>query len=201
MDLKPVWTVNCVHHQFINCSLCAVPYQDKTSCCMCSLSFHYACKFWCWNVNALKVLYTTSENYQTIEFHNTFTKSFTKHKIQHVRIVFWATTVCQFLSLTLVMLVLSEKREKQVLRMHQSYFKVLLQNSVWYWSNIVHYPFRLFLMSCPICTVTAKIRSMSYIVTSVRGKMRIVLSLTSPSTVSNTGLFVPPLDGCNACVI
>lgn len=93
------------------------------------------------------------------------------------------------------------KREKQVLWMHQSHFKMLLQNSVWYWSNIVHYPFRVFLMSCPICTITAKIRSMSYIVTSVRAKMRTVLSLRSPSTVSNTGLFVPPLDGCNACVI
>ena len=85
--------------------------------------------------------------------------------------------------------------------MHQSYFKVLLQNSVWNCSIVVHYPFRLLLTSCPICIVTAKIRSMSYIVTSGRGKMRIVLSLASPSTVSNTGLFVPPLNGCNAYVI
>jgi len=56
-------------------------------------------------------------------------------------------------------------------------------------------------MSCPICTVTAKIRSMSFIVTSGRWKMRIELSLASPSTVSNTGLFVPPPDRRNASVI
>jgi hypothetical protein len=29
----------------------------------------------------------------------------------------------------------------------------------------------------------------------------IILSVASPSTVSNTGLCVPPLDGCNACLI
>jgi len=96
------------------------------------------------------------------------------------------------------MLVLSQKCEKQLLWMLQSYFKVLLQNCVWNCSSAVHYPFRMFLMSCPICTVTAKNSSMSHFVISGRGKMRIVLSLASPSTVSNTGLFVPPLDGCNA---
>ena len=149
---------------------------------MCCLSYHYACKFWCQNVYALKVLYTMSENYQTFKFHNTFTK----HTIQHVKIVFWATSRS-------VVLVLSEKREKQVLWMHQPYFKVLMQNSVWNCSIVVHYSFRLLLMSCPICTVTAKIRSMSYIITSGRGNMRIVLSLASSSTVSNTGLFVMPV--------
>ena len=68
-------------------------------------------------------------------------------------------------------------------------------------SSAVHYPFRLYLMSCPICTVTAQNSSMPHFVISGRGKMRIVLSLASPSTVSNTGLFVPPLNGCNTCVI
>jgi len=75
MDLNHVWTVNCMHHQFISYSLCAAPYQDKSSCCICSLSYHYACKFWCQNVYALQVLYTMSENYQTFEFHNTFNKN------------------------------------------------------------------------------------------------------------------------------
>jgi hypothetical protein len=75
MDLNPVWTVNCLHNQIISCSLCTVPYQDKPSCCMCSLSYHYAFKFWCWNTNVLKALYTMSENYQTFEFHNTVTKN------------------------------------------------------------------------------------------------------------------------------
>ena len=128
-------------------------------------------------------------------------KTFTKHTIQHVKIVFWGTTVRQFLSVMSVVLILPEKREKQVLWMHQSYFKVLLQNSEWNCSSVVHYSFGLLLLSWPICIVTAKIRSMSYLVTSGRGKMRIVLPLASPSTVSNTGLFVTPLDRCNACVI
>jgi hypothetical protein len=139
-----------------------------------------------------------SENYQTYQFHNTFTKKiYQTHHSTYQKF----SELPQSVTVMSGVLVLSEKCRKQIIWMYQSHFIVLLQSSVRNCSSVVQYPFRLFLMSCPICTVTAKNRSMSHNVMSEKGKMRTVLSLTSPSTVSGTGLFVPPLDGCNSCEI
>jgi hypothetical protein len=130
-DLNPVWTVSCMHHKFISCSLCTVPYQDKPSCCTCSLPYHYACKFWCWNVYTILCRYST-QCLKITRLLNVIILSqikLTKHTIQDAKIVFWATILSVFIIISVV-LVLSEKHEKQVLWMHQSYFKVLLQNCV-----------------------------------------------------------------------
>jgi len=137
-----------------------------------------------------------SENYQTFEFHNTFTKN-----------IYQTNSTCQksFLSYHSQSVFISHvsctgtvRETWEASSMNAS---IIFQGVTAKLCVELFHPSWLLLMSCPICTVTAKIRSMSYIVTSGRGKMRIVLSLANPSTVSNTGLFVPPLDGCNACVI
>ena len=104
-DLNPVWTVNCVHHQFIGCILCTA--ADRAACVACHIimllnfvaKMLMLCSYYIQCLNISRPLNFTIPS----------PKTFTKHTIQHFKTVFWATTVCQFLSITSVVLELSEK--------------------------------------------------------------------------------------------
>jgi len=138
-----------------------------------------------------------SENFQIFEFHNTFTKNIyqTHNSIcQNSFLNYHSLSVfISHISCTSIVTEMSEATSMNV--------SIIFQGVTTKLCVELFQRSPLPLQTVPYvmshCTVTAN-SSMSHFVISGRGKMRIVLSL---ATVSNTGLFVPPLDGCNACVI